>query len=151
VRQSLPLGLGRLPLVGEPACANPIRHLIGTAIGWGGLSESEAFYMIESEPRAAGHYTLELPDVPVDGFWSMSIYNRDGFFEENPYDSYSLNNVTSTPNEDGSYTLNLAPEGAGLTNHLFVMDGWNYAFRLYRPRQEVLDGTWTLREPQLRG
>ena len=23
------------------------------------------------------------------------------------------------------------------------MDGWNYAVRLYRPRPEILDGSWT--------
>lgn len=123
---------------------DPVRHLLGTAAGWGGLPESEAFYLIETEPRPAGHYTFTLEDVPVDGFWSMSIYNRDGFFEENPYDSYSLNSVTAVPDADGSVTLNLAPSPDGLDNHLYVMDGWNYAFRLYRPHRSVLDGTWTL-------
>ena len=126
---------------------NPIRHLIGTAAGWGGLPESEAFYAIEAEPRPVGHYTLTISDVPVDGFWSLSIYNRDGFFEQNLYDSYSLNNLTATPEEDGSYTLNLAPEPNGLTNHLYVMDGWNYALRFYRPRTSILDGTWPIPEP----
>ncbi|MGL6278369.1 MAG: hypothetical protein ACRC50_02285 [Gaiella sp.] len=28
-------------------------------------------------------------------------------------------------------------------NHLDVMDGWNYAIRLYRPHPEIIDGTWT--------
>lgn len=134
---------------GAKAEVNPIRHLIGTVAGWGGLPESEAYYIIETEPRPVGHYTLTVSDVPVDGFWSLSIYNRDGFFEENPYDTYSLNNLTSETNDDGSFTLNLAPDGEGLTNYLYVMEGWNYAFRCYRPRQAILDGTWTLPEPQL--
>lgn len=129
---------------GAKSEVDPIRHLLGTAAGWGGLPESEAFYLIESEPRAAGHYTLTLEDVPVDGFWSMSIYNRDGYFEYNPFDSYSLNSVTSVPDEDGSVTLNLTPHPNGLENHLYVMDGWNYAFRLYLPRTSVLDGSWSL-------
>ena len=34
-------------------------------------------------------------------------------------------------------------DGEGLTNHLYIMDGWNYSLRLYRPRPEILDGTWT--------
>ena len=29
-------------------------------------------------------YTLTLRDVPVDGFWSISVYNDKGFFEKNP-------------------------------------------------------------------
>lgn len=38
-------------------------------------------------------------------------------------------------------TLNLSPEPEDLSNHLYVMDGWNYVLRLYRPHQSVLDGT----------
>lgn len=129
---------------GARSRVDPIRHLLGTAGGWGGLPESEAFYLIESEPRPAGHYTLTLEDVPVDGFWSMSIYNKDGFFEKNPFGSYSLNSVTAEPDADGSTTLNLAPQPDGFKNHLFVMDGWNYAFRLYLPQESVIDGSWTL-------
>lgn len=131
---------------GARSDVDPVRHLLGTASAWGGLPESEAFYVVETEPRSAGFYTLVLRDVPVDGFWSMSIYNRDGFFEENRYDSYSLNSVTAVADADGSVTLNMAPTPNGLENHLYVMDGWNYAFRLYRPRQSVLDGSWALPE-----
>jgi hypothetical protein len=134
-------------MFGSRAHTDPVRHLIGTAVGWGGLPETEAFYIIDTEPRTVAHYALTLRDVPVDGFWSMTIYDRDGFMHPNPYDSYSANNVTSVSDEDGSVTLHLAPEGDGLQNHLYVMDGWNYAFRLYRPRRVVLDGTWRL--PQI--
>jgi hypothetical protein len=41
----------------------------------------------------------------------------------------------------------MAPSPNGMKNHLYVMDGWNYAFRLYQPHQSVLDGSWTLPEP----
>jgi hypothetical protein len=30
----------------------------------------------------------------------------------------------------------------GAANCLAIFPGWNYAVRLYRPRQEVIDGTW---------
>ncbi len=33
-------------------------------------------------------------------------------------------------------------------NFLYVMEGWNYAVRMYRSHQEILEGTWTLPEPQ---
>ncbi len=127
---------------------DPVRHLIGTAVGWGGLPETEAYYTGATEPLVLGRFALTLKDVPVDAFWSVTIYNRDGFLEENPYDSYSINNLTAAAEEDGSVILNLAPDGEGLSNHLYIMDGWNYALRLYRPRPEVLDGTWTPPTPQ---
>jgi len=127
---------------GSRTQVDPTRHLIGTAFGWGGLPESEAYYYIESQPMPAGRYTFTLDRVPVDGFWSVTIYNRDGYLEPNTYDSYNLNGVTSQPEPDGTVVLNLSPEGAGLKNHLFVMDGWNYALRLYKPQQSVLDKTW---------
>lgn len=135
-------------MFGTPEHVEPTRHLIGTALGWGGLPESEATYFIEGEPRSAGHYTLTLREVPADAFWSVSVYNRDGFFEPNPFDTFSLNSVTATPEDDGSVVVNLAPDGAGLANHVYVMDGWNYALRLYRPRPEVLDGTWSPPTPE---
>ena len=133
---------------GSESEVDPIRHLIGTATGWGGLPETEAFYYMETEPRPGGRYTFTFRDVPVDAFWSVTIYNRDGYLEANPYNSYSLNSVTATADPDGSVTLNLAPEGEGLTNHLYVTDGWNYVLRLYRPQPAVLDKTWTPPTPQ---
>lgn len=135
-------------MFGRKEDVDPVRHLVGTASGWGGLPESEAYYDGDLEPRPVGRFVLTLKDVPVDGFWSMTIYNRDGFLEENPYESYSINNLTAVADEDGSVTINLAPDGDGLVNHLYVMDGWNYALRLYRPRPSVLDGTWSPPKPQ---
>ena len=143
---SLNEGLSTERMFGAKADVDPVRHLVGTAVGWGGLPMTEAFYLIESEPREVGHFQLTLRDVPVDGFWSMTIYNRDGFMESNPYDAYSANNVTSDADVDGSVTLNLAPSNDGLTNHLYIMDGWNFIFRLYQPGPAVLDGSWKLPE-----
>jgi hypothetical protein len=42
-------------------------------------------------------HRLTVRDVPVDGFWSISVDNAKGFFEKNPLDSYSLNNLTAKP------------------------------------------------------
>lgn len=135
-------------MFGARGAVDPVRHLIGTALGWGGLPEHEAFYVIRTEPQSAGHYRMTLRDVPVDGFWSLSIYNRDGYFEPNPYGRHNTNNVTAQASDDGSVTIDLAPTDDGYQNHLYVDDGWNYALRLYRPRPSVLDGTWTPPEPQ---
>ena len=44
-------------------------------------------------------------EVPVDGFWSVTVYNAKGFFEKNPYDAYSVNNITAKKNADGGVTI----------------------------------------------
>jgi hypothetical protein len=127
---------------------DPIRFLIGSAGGFGGLPEEEAYYSIRATAMDAGRYVLRVADVPVDGFWSVSVYNRDGYFDENPYDSYSVNSVTAVPEPDGSYEIHFGPEPDGSPNFLYVTDGWNYAARMYRPRPEILDGSWSFPAPE---
>jgi hypothetical protein len=51
--------------------------------------------------------------------------------------------VTATPDGDGSVTIDLYTEDRGYQNHLSVVDGWNYAIRMYRPRAEILEGRWS--------
>jgi hypothetical protein len=126
---------------------DPVRHLLGTAAGWGGLPESEAFY-VNVEPRLpVGDYALTLGDVPVDAFWSVTIYNADGYLED-AGGLVSVNSVTADRNPDGTVTLSFGGPDDGRPNRLGIMDGWNYIVRLYRPRPEVVDGTWTF--PQTR-
>ncbi len=38
-------------------------------------------------------------------------------------------------------------ECKGVDNCLEIMDGWNYAIRMYRPRKSILDGTWEFPVP----
>ncbi|MFD6857958.1 DUF1254 domain-containing protein [Rhodococcus sp. NPDC060090] len=119
-----------------------VRHLIGTAAGWGGLPTEEAAY-IGVDPRLpVGEYQLTVRDVPVDGFWSISVYNADGFFEPNEHHAYSVNNITGVTDEDGSVTVRFGGDPQQ-DNALPITDGWNYLVRLYRPRAEIRDGQWT--------
>jgi hypothetical protein len=122
---------------------NPVRHLIGTAAGWGGLPDREARYVSVDPGGVSGEYKLTVQDVPVDGFWSISVYNADGFFERNDRDAYSVNNITATRDSDGSITVHFGGCGDERPNCLPITDGWNYIVRLYRPRPEILDGSWT--------
>lgn len=129
-------------MFGAKSEVDPIRHLIGTAAGWGGLPASEASY-IGIDPRLpVGSYELTVADVPVDGFWSISVYNASGFFEPNPAGVYTVNNVTGVPNADGSMTVRFGEHPDGAANVIPIVEGWNYLVRMYRPRAEVLDGSW---------
>ena len=121
----------------------PTRHLIGTAAGWGGLPEHEAYYVNVNPALPVGEYQLTVPaDVPVDAFWSISLYNADGYFQANDRNAYSLNSITATPNDDGSITVHFGGCGDDRPNCLPIMDGWKYIVRLYQPHAEALDGSW---------
>ncbi|MGW8179440.1 MAG: DUF1214 domain-containing protein [bacterium] len=124
---------------------DPVRHLLGSAWGWGGLPEEEAYYLNVEPNLPIGAYQITVRDVPVDAFWSVSVYNKEGYFEPNEHGAYSVNNLTGTPNEDGSYTIHFGGD-AGSVNYLPITEGWNYVVRLYQPREEILDGTWTFPE-----
>ena len=132
---------------GKKENVDPIRHLLGTAWGWGGLPEEEAYYLNEEPNLPVGAYALTVKDVPVDAFWSISMYNKDGYFEKNKENAYSINNLTGTPNKDGSFTIHFGGDPKSL-NHLPITEGWNYTVRFYLPHKEILDGKWSFPKPQ---
>lgn len=85
-------------------------------------------------------HSLTVGAVPVDGFWSITVYNKDGYFEA-PESAISVNNVTAKKNKDGSVTVHFGGDPKA-PNYLRIMPGWNYTVRLYRPRAEILNGGW---------
>ena len=127
---------------GTKEAVDPVKHLIATAGGWGGLPEQEAFYLNVDLGLPEGEYQLTVRDVPVDAFWSISVYNADGYFEPNDRNANTVNSITASPNEDGSVTVSFGGCDGDRPNCLPIMDGWNYAVRLYRPRPEILNGSW---------
>ena len=122
---------------------DPVHHLISTAAGWGGLPDAEATYVGVAPALPVGEYRITVGDVPVDGFWSISVYNADGYFEPNISGAYSVNSITAARNDDGTVTVLFGGDGDPTRNSLPITEGWNYLVRLYRPRSEILDGTWT--------
>jgi hypothetical protein len=131
-------------MFGKQDHVDPVRHLIGTASGWGGNSEKDATYITVTPSKNDGStvYRLSVKDVPVDGFWSISLYGPDGYFHKNDYDAYTLNNITAKKDADGAVTVQFGGCDGKIPNCLPVMSGWNYWVRLYRPRAAILDGTW---------
>ncbi len=127
---------------------DPIKHLLGAAYGWGGNPEQAAMYaqVMPAQNDGKTPYVLNVRDVPVDGFWSISVYNKDGFFEKNAYGAYSFNNVTAEPNSDGSFTIHFGGD-PDARNFIPLTDGWNYTVRMYEPQAEIIDGSWTFPEP----
>lgn len=127
---------------------DPVHHLIGTALGWGGNPEKAALYLDFTTNKNDGNtiYRLRIRDVPVDGFWSISVYNAQGYFQPNERDVYTLNNVTAKKSEDGSIVVQFGGCDGETPNCLPTVPGWSYTVRLYRPRTEILNGKWTFPE-----
>jgi len=127
---------------------NPVKFLFASATGWGGNPQKDAMYAGVTPEMNDGKtpYTLNVKDVPVDGFWSISLYNKEGYFQKNKYNAYSVNNVTGKKNKDGSMTVHFGGDPKQ-PNFLPIMGGWNYLVRLYQPRKEILDGSWKFPKP----
>ncbi len=126
---------------------DPVHFMIGTASAWGGLPDKDAVYVNVQPDLPVGKYAITVKDVPVKGFWSISLYNEKGYFQENALHAYSLNNLIAKPNDDGTVTIRFGGCGDGVENCLPIMDGWNYAVRMYEPEQPIIDGTWTFPGP----
>jgi hypothetical protein len=136
---------------GARGAVHPIQHLAGSAYGWGGNPQRGAVYVNivpESNNGKIPHKLTMPKDVPVDGFWSVTVYNKDGFFEPNPQNAYSINNVTGERNADGTMTIHFGGD-PDQPNFLPITDGWNYIIRLYQPGWQIIEGNWAPPEPQV--
>jgi hypothetical protein len=129
---------------------DPVRHLIGTAAGWGGNPDNDATYLNVTPPRNDGKtvYRLSVKDVPVDAFWSVSVYDAEGYFQKNRDNAYTINNLTAKKSADGSIEIQFGGCDGKIANCLPIVAGWNYTVRLYRPRAEILTGAWVFPQPQ---
>jgi len=138
------LGFDSTYAFGRKEDVRPVDYLVGAAAGWGGLPRTAAFYLLGSVEDNDGTtpHVVTVKDVPVDAFWSITVYNADGYLEKNELNRNSFNNSSAKPNEDGSYTIHFGGDPES-TNYLPITAGWNYAIRMYKPRKEILDGTWT--------
>ena len=82
---------------GRKGEVDPVRHLIVTATGWGLNPDKDAIYLNVTPSKNDGKtiYKLNVKDVPVDGFWSITLYNGEGYLVKNDQNAYSFNNITA--------------------------------------------------------
>jgi hypothetical protein len=138
-----------------------LQRALITAIGLGANRPQDAVYPT-SEVDAAGKpymgsdkYVMrfakgQLP--PVNGFWSLTMYDADFFFVANPLNRYTLSQRDALkPNPDGSVTLYLQHDNPGPereSNWLPAPTGrFIPMLRLYWPTEtppSILDGSWTI-------
>ena len=147
---------GTLPdtkrMFGARGTVDPVRRLIGSASAWGGNPEKDALYLNVTPAMNDGKtiYRLDVRNVPVDGFWSVSVYNAQGYFEPNALNAYTLNNITAKKTADGSIAVQFGGcDGKARELPADDAPGWNYLVRLYRPRPDILSGAWVFPEARL--
>lgn len=92
-------------------------------------------------------YRLTVKDVPVDGFWSVSLYNAQGYFEKNAADAYTVNNLTAKKSEDGSIVIQFGNCSTETTQ----LPADRARLELYRApvstRAQILNASWKFPEP----
>ena len=98
-------------------------------------------------------YTVTFPSgqiPPVQGFWSLTLYNKFHFFEPNDLNRYSLGtkNAALQKNADGSLTIYISSTPPADKNEMYnwlpaPKDDFSLYVRTYWPEQSILDGHWT--------
>jgi hypothetical protein len=60
---------------------------------WGGNPEKDGLYLPITPARNDGRtiHKLTVGNVPVNGFWSLTVYNSAGYLQPNPENAYSVN------------------------------------------------------------
>jgi hypothetical protein len=103
--------------------------------------------------NSANRYTVTFAKdqtPPVDGFWSLTLYNGEHFFAPNDLKRYSVGtkNKTLVANPDGSLTIYVQadpPAEAQRANWLPAPKGADFSLymRAYWPKTAIIDGSWT--------
>ena len=126
-----------------------LAKLISAAGGWGGLPPRDAYYTIEYPSEGDGTYVLTVPqDVPMerDGFWSLTVYDSEGYLRADATLPSSVNNRTAVAEADGTVVVAFVAPGERADEFRNVLEqagaGWSYTVRVYRPLDAILDGTW---------
>jgi len=138
---------------GAKGKVDPVRRLAGAASAWGGNPEKDAIYLNVTPEKNDGAtvHRVVVKEVPVDGFWSISVYNDKGYYQPNALNANTVNSLTGKKAADGSTAIQFGVCDGSIPNCLPIGKGWNYMVRLYRPRPEILNGSWKFPDAQPQG
>ena len=143
---------------------NYIQRALITAIGLGANRPQDAVYptslkyaggLIGRDYMGSEKYVISFPKgltPPVEGFWSLTMYDAGYFFVDNPLNRYSISERQPLKaNADGSIDLYLQNESPGAekeSNWLPAPKGkFLLMMRLYWPKEtnpSIIDGSWVL-------
>lgn len=140
-------GIKSEALFGRKGEITPEQNNMGVAVGIGGLPKEGAVYLFYT-PSSTEPQMLTLKDVPNgdNAFWSLTVYDKDGF----PVgDNFNVNSAFAKASAQGEVTLNFGGDKKQ-PNYLEIYPGWNATFRIYNPKSAYFDGSWTRPELQLK-
>lgn len=129
---------------------DPVRHLIGTATQWDRCPPRDIACLL-TVPRhndGATAYRLGVGHVPVDGFWSLTVYDSGGHFLTDVHAARTINSRSGGRDAGGVMNIRFGACDESAGHCLQIARGWCYAVRLYRPRAEVLGGKWRFPEAE---
>jgi hypothetical protein len=115
-------------------------HNCGVACGWGGFTPDQAVYLSYTNNQNKP-CTLLLKDVPVadNAFWSITVYDSDGY-PQGEY--YNCNSSFATSNALGEVLIHFGGNDKTADNYLDIFPGWTFILRLYLPQEAYFNGTW---------
>jgi hypothetical protein len=119
-------------------------HNAGTAGGWGGLTPDRAVYpSIYAE--STDPQTLTLKDVPSSAFWSVTIYDKEGYPQG---EVYNINSQFAVADDDGAYIIHFGGD-KNAVNYMDIFEEWNLTLRIYEPTESYFYGDWVMPELKL--
>jgi hypothetical protein len=145
---------------------NYLNRALVTAIGLGANRTKDAVYPLSQKDAkhdaydGAKKYVMHFPKgelPPVDGFWSLTMYDENFFFVDNPINRYSISaRQKLKANPDGSIDLLIQKDSPGTDkegNWLPSPAGkFQLMLRMYWPKESspsILNGTWKV--PAVKG
>lgn len=111
---------------------------------WGLFPNKDATYINYNAHLPANKcYTATYQVPPNKAFWSITVYDKEGFTDS--ANSF-LNRSNTRLNSDGTFTAYFGSEQAcgNKQNRVDIPDGWNFLMRIYRPGKSVLTGEYKL-------
>jgi hypothetical protein len=133
-----------------------LKRAIVTMAGLGANSVEDAIYPLQltdadgNGTDGSSRYVLHFDagqQPPVDAFWSVTMYDQEGFQVANPINRFAIGDRDALkPGQDGSLDILVQHSSPGTdqdSNWLPAPAGpFSLCLRLYAPRPAALDGRW---------